>query len=191
MEKDNGKKVKNWGTGGGMYRGVKASVKTLNRIIVVLMILLVCVVLYLSKTGSYSATFDTFGGDKIESNHYQYGDKIQVEKPSKTGYIFAGWYQDPDLNKKWNLKKDIIKESVTLYAKWRPSSIHILLDVAGGELQNPINEINILFHDPYGELPIPTKTGSIFVGWMFNNEFIKKDTLVLMNGEHTLKAIYK
>lgn len=187
------KKVKNWGNGGGLYRGVKASVKTLNIIIVVLMIALVAVVIYLAQNSSYTATYEVNGGEVIEVGQYKYGEYIEVEEPNKTGYTFVGWYQDKDLSKKWDLKNDIVEQSLTLYAKWAPLEIHVLFDLDGGiaENQEIILEKNVMFHETYGELPIPIKEGYKFIGWQYNGEMIEADTQVSMNGEHTLKAIYE
>lgn len=191
--KETSKKKKDWGSGGGLYRGLKASVKSLNRIIIILMIALVAVVIYLSTTGSYTTTFELNGGENISAEHNKYGEYIDVETPVKTGYQFAGWYQDKDLSKEWDLKKDIVEDNMTLYAKWNPTRIHVLFDTDGGLVENQeiISAKDVLFHEPYGELPTPAKDGYTFNGWEYNGERITSKSIVSMNGEHTLKAIYK
>lgn len=187
------KKVKNWGNGGGLYRGVKASVKTLNVIIVVLILALVAVVVYLSSTSSYTITFEVNGGENISSVHNKYGEYVAVETPVKTGYEFAGWYLDQDMTKPWDLKTNTVEDSMTLYAKWNASTIHILFNLNGGSIDGAgeLPPVDIAFHQPYGKLPTPVKEGAAFIGWQYNGSFIQEDTLVTMNGEHTLTAIFQ
>lgn len=38
--------------------------------------------------------------------------------PSKNGYVFIGWYKDPECTEIWNFENDIATSSITLYAKW-------------------------------------------------------------------------
>lgn len=187
------RKVKNWGTGGGLYRGAKVSVKTLNKIIAVLMIALVVVVVYLASTSHYTVTFETNGGDSLSTYQCKYGEYINIETPSKTGYELTGWYQDADCTKDWDLKKDTVQQSMTLYAAWTPMKIIVNFDLNGGTVNKaatlPSKEIP--FRDKYGDLPIPTKSGYTFVGWQYNQTFIESNTVLSMNGEHTLKALWK
>lgn len=187
------KKQKNWGTGGGLYRGAKVPVKTLNRAIVVLLTLLIGVVIYLASTSHYSITFEVNGGEHLPSYSYKYGDFIEVETPIKTGYTFAGWYQDQDLTKTWDLLNDTIKDSMTLYASWTPSKIIVMFDLNGGHInhQPTIEPIERNFNASYDPLPTPQMDNKTFVGWQYNGSLIKNDTKVTMNGEHTLKAIFE
>lgn len=191
--KETPKKEKNWGTGGGLYRGVKASVKTLNYIIIVLIIALIGVVMYLSSTSSYTIYFEVNGGEALTQGQYKYGDTVEVGSPVKTGYLFDGWYQDQDLTKVWDEQSDIIKGSMVLYAKWVPANIHVLFDLNGGlvEGQQTLPARDIAFHTEYGTLPTPVKEGYRFVGWQYNGAFITDTSVVTMNGEHTLKAIFE
>lgn len=187
------KKTKNWGNGGGLYRGMKASVKTLNYIIIALIAMLIIVVIYLSSTSSYVTSFELNGGEAIPEIRNKYGEEVKATMPVKTGYKFDGWYQDKELTKAWDIKKDTVSDSMTLYAKWTPLSIKVYFDLNGGQIDqlDTINEVNVDFHTPYGTLPTPEKDGSTFIGWQYNGEIISAKTMVSMNGEHTLKAIYE
>lgn len=192
VKEQTGKKVKNWGNGGGLYRGVKASVKTLNYIIIGLVAALIVVVIYLSSTSSYTTSFEVNGGEPIKEVHNKYGDVVEVTTPTKTGYEFGGWYQDQDLTKSWDLQKDTVEGSITLYAKWTPSKIHVMFDLNGGAVNDEdVSGRDVVFHEPYGALPTPEKDGATFIGWQYDGMMITKDTLVTMNGEHTLKAIFE
>ncbi|MEG0685528.1 MAG: InlB B-repeat-containing protein, partial [Coprobacillus sp.] len=81
------------------------------RVIAVLMILLIGVVIYLASSGHYSITFDTAGGDNIPVYKCKYDEYIQIETPSKTGYTFAGWFEDTDLSKPFDLETMTVKAS--------------------------------------------------------------------------------
>lgn len=187
------KKKKNWGAGGGLYRGTKVSIKVLDKVIVILLILLVGVVIYLASTGHYTIQFETNGGESIPAYQCKYDEYIQVNTPSKTGYTFAGWFEDSDLTKPFDVKTITVKASGTLYASWTPSMIHVSFDLDGGNVggKTTIDAKDIPFHEVYGILPTPKKTGKDFLGWTYNGVLIKEDTPVTMNGEHTLKAVWK
>lgn len=38
--------------------------------------------------------------------------------PIKTGFVFGGWFIDPQLTHAWNFSSDLVEEDVILYAKW-------------------------------------------------------------------------
>ncbi|MEG0685369.1 MAG: InlB B-repeat-containing protein, partial [Coprobacillus sp.] len=57
--------------------------------------------------------------------------------------------------------------------------------------KSTIPTIEVPFNEVYGTLPNPQKLGFTFSGWQYNGTMIQNDTKVTMNGEHTLKAIWK
>lgn len=192
-KKENLKKSKDWGNGGGLYRGVKANVKTLNYIIIVLVVMLIIVMIYLSSTSSYAINFELNGGEPIHEVRSKYGEVVIVEAPVKTGYAFAGWYQDKDLTIGWDMDQETVFGNMILYAKWTPLKIQVSFDLNGGIIDkfDTLPAIEVTFHEPYGTLPIPSKDEQSFEGWQYNGVMMRADTIVSMNGEHTLKAIYK
>ena len=99
---------------GGLYRNVKISVKTADRLILVgIVVLIACVVFAISHAG-FTVTFDTNGGSQIENQKL-----VNVEKdPVKEGYVFTGWYSDRDCTKAFDISKDTVNESITLYSGW-------------------------------------------------------------------------
>lgn len=183
------KKQKNWGPGGGMYRGVNVPVKVLNYVIVSLMIILVGVVIFLSLNSHFTVTLDTNGGENIKPIECKHGDSILIDEPLKAGYSFEGWYLDEDLKYVWDPLTQKVEQSMTLYASWKPIKINVVFDYDGGNVLLEHKEVT--YDDVYGELPQPTKNGYQFLGWMYNNEFITKDTVVSTNGEHVLKALWQ
>jgi len=80
--------------------------------------------------------FDTNGGSFVPSQTVNHGDKItKPVDPTKTGYIFAGWYKDSGLTIPWNFSKDVVTSNITLYAKW-----------------NPVSQVTIFVKDNYGTI---------------------------------------
>lgn len=105
----------------GLYSKVKISVKTLNIIIVVLVVLLIgCMAFGIAK-GGFRVSFDTQGGTAVEmQKEIMYGQPLDVpEEPTREGFEFDGWYRDPDGTIPWNMEEDTVTESMTLYAKWK------------------------------------------------------------------------
>ena len=104
----------------GLYSKVNISVRSLNIIIVVLAAaLVVCMAAGVSNAG-FSVQFDTVGGTTVESQKRMYGELIEApDPPAREGYVFDGWYLDQNATRPWDLEKDVVTESVTLYAGWR------------------------------------------------------------------------
>ena len=104
---------------GGLYRNVKISVKTADRLILVgIVVLIACVVFAISHAG-FTVTFDTNGGSQIENQKVMHGQLVSVENdPVKEGYVFTGWYIDKDCTKAFDISKDTVNESITLYSGW-------------------------------------------------------------------------
>ena len=95
--------------------------------------------------------------------HLKYGTLVgSIEKPSKNGYTFAGWYNDnnvvvPDSTS--------ITEEMHLTAHFTAVVYHITYTLAGGDAENPTTytiESNITLNNP-------TRLGYQFVGWTGSN----------------------
>lgn len=81
----------------------------------ILSILLVIVTVYKVNGNNCYVTFDTMGGNKIESKLVKKGDKVDIPKePIKDGYTFIEWRLD---GKKYNFS-NIINNDITLVAIW-------------------------------------------------------------------------
>lgn len=104
----------------GLYSKVNISVKSLNIIIIVLAAALVaCMAVGVSK-GGFTVSFNSLGGTTVESQRRMYGELLEEPAPPvREGYLFDGWYLDPDATRPWNLETDVVTESLTLYAGWR------------------------------------------------------------------------
>lgn len=110
---------------GGLYRNVRISVKTADRLILVgIVVLIACVVFAISHAG-FTVTFDTNGGSQIENQKVMHGQLVNVENdPVKEGYVFTGWYSDRDCTKAFDISKDTVNESITLYSGWDKAEGH-------------------------------------------------------------------
>lgn len=78
------------------------------------------------SSSAVTVHFDTNGGSVIADKKVEPGEKLtNVATPTKSGYVFAGWYRDNNtFEQEWNLENDMVSEEMTLYAKWdeRPAS---------------------------------------------------------------------
>ncbi|WP_455493833.1 InlB B-repeat-containing protein [Eubacterium sp.] len=104
---------------GGLYRNVKMSVKTADRLILIgIIVLIACMIFAVSHAG-FTVTFNTDGGSQIENKKVMYGQLVEVEEnPVKEGYTFTGWYTDKDCKNQFDVTKDKVSDSMTLYSGW-------------------------------------------------------------------------
>ena len=68
-------------------------------------------------------TFDTDGGNAIESAQVEKGEKLtKPADPTKSSadceYEFLGWYNGETA---WDFDKDVVTQDITLTAKWKKS----------------------------------------------------------------------
>lgn len=104
----------------GLYSKVNISVRTLNIIIIVLVALLIACMAFGIAKGGFQVTFDTQGGTAVEMQKKMYGELVETpELPTREGFVFEGWYLDPGATIPWDIEKDTVKESMTLYAGWQ------------------------------------------------------------------------
>lgn len=100
-------------------------------------------------------------------------DDITLNDASYSGVDFAGWYETADFTGEPVTVIDTArKENITLYAKWDFPTFNITYELDGGtnHTSNPakfrVNPegVNVL-------LQAPTKTGYIFDGWYYYDDF--------------------
>lgn len=103
-----------------LYSGAKVSVKFLNVAIVVLILILALVMKLLISNPGLTVSFETDGGSRVENAEYLHGDLITPPaKPVKEGFVFTGWYKDPNCKTQWDFQKDTVGQTMTLYAGWK------------------------------------------------------------------------
>lgn len=126
-----------------------------------------------AKTVSYYAkwvgldntvSFDSNGGSEVESVTAKTGERLNTPAaPSRTGYVFAGWYSDQNCTKKWDFDSDTVPGAITLYAGWTPAQYTVTFDANEGTVE-PASK-SVTYTEVYGELPTPTRVGYAFDGW--------------------------
>ena len=103
----------------GLYRHVKISVKSLDRIILVCVAVILLVVALELRNPGFTITFDSKGGTDVPAHNQMYGELLEVpEPPTREGYRFTGWYHDASCFDSWDLQEDKIEMDMTLYAGW-------------------------------------------------------------------------
>ena len=66
----------------------------------------------------YTVTFNTNGGNNIESQEITIWNKAEKPAdPTKDGFTFKGWYSDEALTTEYDFASDVSSD-ITLYAKW-------------------------------------------------------------------------
>lgn len=104
----------------GLYDKVNISVRTLNKVILVLCVLLILCLGFAVSHNGFDVSFDTLGGTAVESQTRMHGELVEEpETPKREGYVFDGWYRDARATVPWNISQDMVTESMTLYAGWK------------------------------------------------------------------------
>ena len=108
----------------GLYKHVKISVKTLDKIIVACIAVIVILVALDLRNPGFTITFDARGGSDVAPQNQMYGELLsQPEEPTREGYEFTGWYIDYACSDEWDYEEDIIESDFTLYAGWEKKDI--------------------------------------------------------------------
>lgn len=63
---------------GGLYRNLKMSVKTANKLILIGIIVLVACLIFAVTHAGFTVTFNTNGGSEIENQKVMYGQLVDV-----------------------------------------------------------------------------------------------------------------
>lgn len=144
------------------------------------------------EINSYTITFDSNGGSIVSSITENFGTNItKPTDPTKSGYVFAGWYTDNFTFANEFSFTTMPAENVVLYAKWL-RVYEIIFDSQGGSHHDAIEVIE---NTKVGTLPTPTKTGYNFLGWYteINGGGVKVDanTNYRFSSDITLYAHYE
>ena len=148
---------------------------------------------------SFTVTYSPNGGEnapetqlKLENEELILSDKI----PTFVGYEFSSWNTEADGRGDDYFPGAVYakEESLRLYAQWTPCEYVVTFDPGQGSLgeENP-EEITVTYHQPYGELPEPTRAENAFMGWYTEpdegeGELITADSLVTLTENQTLYA---
>ena len=127
---------------------------------------------------SYKINYQLNGG-KVSGNPTTYNitsKTVTLKNPTRTGYIFGGWYSDSKYRTKVTQIKTGSTGNRTLYAKWTPISYKINYQLNGGKVSGNPTTYNITSKTV--TLKNPTRTGYIFGGWYSDAKYRTKVTQI-------------
>lgn len=72
---------------------------------------------------TYTVTFNSQGGSNVAAIKVKAGGTISAPTaPTRSGYVFGGWYKESSCTTEWNFSSDKVNSDITLYAKWASGS---------------------------------------------------------------------
>jgi len=133
-------------------------------------------------TDLFSVSFDSLGGDPVQTIDVEKGTTIELPIPSREGYSFLGWYTGTGVNDAQFTVLSVVTRDLVLYAKWE------------------INQYSITFYNPEGDLldantvnfgsiinfPSVNKIGHVFEGWYTSQSYEQKFTNLTMPASNLL-----
>ena len=86
--------------------------------------------LYARWTDKYTITYKANGGEiNATSDKVKIGESISLRTPTRTGYVFEGWYSSSDFSGSPIVPNNYTPSSnVTLFAKWRELTATEMMD---------------------------------------------------------------
>ena len=182
--------------GRGIYGSKDVPIRILDGLIAGMIVLTLILIVFFTINGGFEVSFDTQGGSEVAALEVRYGELVpEPEVPYKPGFTFEGWYVEiAGEEKRWDFFADKAEGDLHMYAKWTPAEITVKFDLDGGvfeEAETESTSKQVVYGEPYGELPTPTKEGNTFAGWEYSGSIITPDTIVQMTGEHVLTAVWE
>ena len=148
-------------------------------------------------SNEYKVEYNANGGTgtMTPSDHICH-DAITTLKPNvftRTNYAFVGWNTKPDGTGipysdgqvASPALTTVHNDTVMLYAQWIATPA-VTFDANGGSVNQSTKVVT--YKNTYGDLPIPTRTDYIFVGWTYNSSVITSESEVVTAVDHTLIA---
>ena len=131
-------------------------------------------ILYAKWTiNQYTITFETNGGNPIQTQTYNYNSNLNIPNPTKVGHSFAGWFMDVVLTRTFT-QTNMPAHNITLYANWLINQYTIIFETNGG---TEIASITGKFGDPITSPNNPTREGYTFNGWFANADLTQSITV--------------
>lgn len=100
--------------------------------------------------------FDTNGGSEIASQTVgANGTVSKPADPTRSGYIFGGWYKEAGCETPWNFESDTVTADLTLYAKWTSRPVDPDPPVGPGQIETKTEVKEGISEVPEGLKGIP------------------------------------
>ena len=96
--------------------------------------------------------------DMSPAGNYRWNDLLSLPEVMKIGYDHTGW------NPVWSGRMpagDVVYRPVFL-----AKTLTVTFDYDGADGENAVASKEVVFGEPYGELPSPTREGYTFLGWV-------------------------
>ncbi len=110
--------------------------------------------------------------------------------PEKYGYDFLGWFTEAEGGVRVNEGTLIVSgENHTLYGHWQGKTYTVYFNANGGSVSPTFMQLTN--GNPYGNMPVPTLTGYVFLGWYTQAQGggkITASTSVELTADQTLYA---
>ncbi|MGN0506994.1 MAG: InlB B-repeat-containing protein [Lachnospiraceae bacterium] len=142
------------------------------------------------STKSYALTIKSESSDKGtvsgSSGTVAYNTSCTVTATAKAGYSFAGWYAGSDrVSTAVSFTFTMPAHAYELLAKFTTNSYVVSFNAVGG---TACSAKTIMYNDTYGELPVPEKTGYVFLGWKYDGNYVTAASVMKVASDHTLTA---
>ena len=118
--------------------------------------------------GYRTVTFDTKGGNHIDSQRILLGEKItKPDDPTKEGNSFVTWTYDLE---PWDFENGVVTSDMVLEAQYTPNQYELLLAHYNNEKHGTITGNGIYTYGSSVILNATPDTGYAFAGW-YKNEY--------------------
>ncbi|MBR4115136.1 MAG: InlB B-repeat-containing protein, partial [Bacteroidales bacterium] len=142
---------------------------------------------------TYDVALNANGGtiNAGEISSYEFGTASTLPSDVvKTGYTFAGWYDNANLTgEAFTAIANNVTGDKTFYAKWNVNSYKVTLNANEGSINNG-NVTNYVYGSTVVLPSDVTKTGYTFNGWFDNENFDGEAITTIANNETGDKTFY-
>lgn len=136
---------------------------------------------------SYKVTFNSNGGkESYDEKTVKYLDTLGVlPVPTKVGHTFEGWFNGDD-----KVSSDAVMsfKDMSLVAKWSVNKYTLSFNTGFEELKE--NSKSVAYDTAFGELPVLTREGYTFNGWVDSEGAKVSDTNKMPASDVELTAVW-
>ena len=151
---------------------------------------IICMVYDYENVVYYMSDADRVADNRLFATTARKGAALPTaDAPTATrdGYTFTFWSREGQLGT--DVTNQTVNGWTNLVANWKANTYTVTFDANGGSV-DPTSK-TVTFDEPYGELPVPTRTGYDFLGWFTaaeDGDQVTANTTVTATADHTLYA---